>query len=182
MAATLLGATVMFLIARWMLRGPIKRRMPKRLVPWYERFNRNGFRYMLIMRLFPFSVAMLTNLVGGVSRMSYLAFFAATFIGYLPLTIVFALFGKGATGQGFWQLLLGAVIMGLVILGEQYLRRVLASELPEESEVESAGEEVVDLEAVEHSGEGVGGVESRVVAEDEGENTGSGAAEGVLKG
>ncbi len=152
LGASLLGATFGFLFARWVLRGPLKRRMPRRLVPWYERFNRNGFRYMLVMRLFPFSVAFLTNLLGGVSRISYPAFLAATTIGYLPLTIVFALFGKGATGQGYSQLLLGALLMAIVIVGERFLRRHLADELPDMAEESSnpSGDDVVNLEDEEY--------------------------------
>lgn len=148
---TVLGATLAFLIARWLLRGPIKRRMPRRLVPWYERFNQNGFRYMLIMRLFPLSVAMLTNLLGGVSRMSYVAFLGATTLGYLPLTIVFALFGKGATGEGFYQLIAGAGIMILVVVGERLLRQRYNYEIPadEENPANYSSDESIDLEAAE---------------------------------
>src|ERR1043166_5935448 len=81
-AASMIGATLNFYIARLLLRGPISRRMPARLRIWYDRFGQNGFRWLLYMRLFPLSNATVTNVVGGVSQMRYRDFFLATFVGY----------------------------------------------------------------------------------------------------
>jgi uncharacterized membrane protein YdjX (TVP38/TMEM64 family) len=94
---------------------------------------------------------MLTNLLGGVSRMSYVAFLGATTLGYLPLTIVFALFGKGATGEGFYQLIAGAGIMILVVVGERLLRQRYNYEIPadEENPANYSSDESIDLEAAE---------------------------------
>ena len=132
--SSLLGATLNFFIARWFLRGPVIRRMPARLKVWYERFNRRGFKYLLYMRLFPLSNATVTNTVGGVSRMTFPHFIAATFIGYLPLTIVFAIFGSSAAKQNYWQLLIGAAIFVTVLTVEHGLRRRVNAELATEED------------------------------------------------
>jgi uncharacterized membrane protein YdjX (TVP38/TMEM64 family) len=115
--ASLVGATINFLVARSLLRGPIKRRMPHWMHLWYERFNENGFRWLLYMRLFPLTNATLTNTIGGVSRMKFGPFFAATFIGYLPLGIVFALFGSSAAKRNWAQLAVAAGVFLCVVLG-----------------------------------------------------------------
>ncbi len=115
--ASMAGAILNFYIARLLLRGPFLRRMPQRMKIWYERFNRNGFRWLLYMRFFPLSNATLTNTVGGVSRMRLRHFVAATFLGYLPLTIVFSLFGSSAAKQSNWQLGIGALILVAVLAG-----------------------------------------------------------------
>jgi uncharacterized membrane protein YdjX (TVP38/TMEM64 family) len=125
--SSLLGATLNFLIARWILRGPIKRRMPDRMKVWYQRFNRHGFRNLLYLRLFPLSNATVTNVIGGVSSMRYRDFIAATFIGYLPLTIVFAVFGSSAAKQQGWQFAVGAVLLVILTLAEKVIRRRLSA-------------------------------------------------------
>lgn len=136
--ASLLGATINFCIARWFLRGPVKRRMPRRMRVWYELFNRNGFRYLLYLRFFPLSNATVTNVIGGVSRMRYRDFFAASFIGYLPLTIVFAIFGSSAAKQQWWQLAIGAVLLVSVWLVERAWRARMAGASRLDDDTESA--------------------------------------------
>jgi uncharacterized membrane protein YdjX (TVP38/TMEM64 family) len=121
--SSMLGATLNFYIARFVLRGPIERHMPARVRIWYDRFNENGFRWLLYMRLFPLSNATFTNTVGGISRMSYGQFFAATFIGYTPLTLVFALFGSSAAKHNYWQLAFGGIIFVSVLVGRSLYER-----------------------------------------------------------
>ncbi|MCX7018029.1 MAG: TVP38/TMEM64 family protein [bacterium] len=120
---SMLGATINFFTARWLLRGPIKRRMPDRMKKWYERFNQNGFRWLLYMRLFPLSNATVTNLVGGVSGMKYRSFLGATILGYTPLTIVFAVFGSSAAKKSWWQFFIGALILVIVIVSQMLYRK-----------------------------------------------------------
>ena len=119
--ASLLGAILNFFFARLLLRGPIKRRMPARMKVWYDRFNEDGFRYLLYLRLFPLSNAMVTNLIGGISRIKLSAFLLATFIGYLPLTIVFALFGSSAAKQNWLQLAIGGVFFLIVVGARRFM-------------------------------------------------------------
>ena len=115
--SSMVGATLNFYIARFLLRGVIERRMPVRMRIWIDRFSQNGFRWLLYMRLFPLSNATVTNCVGGISRMTYGQFFAATFLGYTPLTLVFALFGSSAAKHNYWQLAFGGIILVVVLVG-----------------------------------------------------------------
>jgi uncharacterized membrane protein YdjX (TVP38/TMEM64 family) len=115
--ATVLGASVNFIAGRWMLRGPLKRRLPARMLSWHDHYAEKGFYWLLLLRLFPLSNAMLVNLISGASKMRYRDFLGATIIGYLPFTVTFALFGssaaKGKWSQFFWGLLLFiAVVAG----------------------------------------------------------------------
>ena len=118
--ATVLGASVNFITGRWMLRGPLKRRLPARMLSWHDSYAEKGFYWLLLLRLFPLSNAMLVNLISGASKMRFRDFLGATIIGYLPFTISFALFGssaaKGKWSQFFWGLLLFiAVVLGRLI-------------------------------------------------------------------
>lgn len=121
--ASLVGAMLNFYFVRLMLRGPVTRRMTPRMRRWYDRFNENGFRWLLYLRLFPLSNATLTNSIGGISRMRTRDFLAATFIGYLPLTIVFALFGSSAAKQDVLQLAIGGAIFLAVLVGRWLYER-----------------------------------------------------------
>lgn len=125
---SILGASLNFFLARSLLRGPVRRRMPARMKVWYKRFNENGFRWLLVLRLFPLSNATLTNCIGGISKMKYPAFLGATFIGYLPLTIVFALFGSSAAKRDWMQLVVAAGIFLLVVVGRSSFRRLAPRE------------------------------------------------------
>lgn len=116
--STLLGSSLNFLAGRSLLRGPIKRHIPRRLRHWYTAFNDHGFRAILYLRLFPFTNATLTNLLGGASRMKYRDYLLATAIGYLPFTIAFATLGSSAAKQNGWQLALGLGLFAAVALGQ----------------------------------------------------------------
>ncbi len=121
--ASLGGATINFYWARLFMRGAILRHLPKRMIPWYNKFNEKGFKYMLYLRLFPLSNSTATNTMGGVSRMNYFAFIAATIIGWVPLAIVFSTFGSSAAKQNYWQLLIGVVVLIAVFCIERLVKK-----------------------------------------------------------
>jgi uncharacterized membrane protein YdjX (TVP38/TMEM64 family) len=116
MVSTLLGATMNFFFGKWLLRGLIKRRLTGRSRIWHDRFRENAFYWVLYIRLFPFGNATITNLISGASRMRYIEFFLATFLGYLPFTITFALFGSSASKQKPSQLVMGAFLFAVVLV------------------------------------------------------------------
>jgi uncharacterized membrane protein YdjX (TVP38/TMEM64 family) len=126
--ATLIGAALNFFVAKWLLRGPIKRRLTGRFKIWYDRFGDNGFYWVLYIRLFPLGNATITNLISGASRMRFLDFLTATFLGYLPLTIIFALFGSSASQNKPVHLAVGfaffmAFVAGQWIYRKYYMKR-----------------------------------------------------------
>lgn len=113
---TITGATINFFVGRWLLRDLIQRRISERFKIWYDRYSDNGFFWVLNIRLFPLGNATVVSLVSGASQMRYLEFLAATFLGYLPLTIIFALFGSSASKNKPIQLIVGASLF-LIFLG-----------------------------------------------------------------
>lgn len=133
MVASLLGSTYDFFLGRTLLRSTIERRMPVRMRRWYELFNKYDFRAILYMRLFPLANATLTNLLGGVSRMTYSSFISATFLGFIPFTVVFATLGSSAAKRSGLQMALGMGLF-LAVLVCQWLwtrrHRSIEEELP----------------------------------------------------
>ena len=129
---TLLGASVNFFLGRSLLRGPVRRLLPGRWAPWYERFNANGFRWILYLRMVPISNATVVNLACGASKVRFRTFLGATFLGYLPLTVVFAVLGSAATESSGWKLGLGLGVFAVLLAAQFLLRRRGAKDLPEE--------------------------------------------------
>lgn len=146
--ASLGGATVNFFWARWFMRGPLTRRLPKRMRPWYDRFNQHGFRYMLYLRLFPLSNSTATNTLGGISHMPYRTFILSTFLGWIPLGIVSSLFGSSAAKQDYRQLAIGGICLVAVIVIERYIHKRAEKDLKEvENEASNAEDDISDIKA-----------------------------------
>lgn len=91
------GAVLLFLIARTALGETVRRRAGAFLERIRPRLHRDGFNYLLALRLFP-APFWLVNLVAGVSGMRLLPFAVATLIGVIPATFIMASVGAGAAG------------------------------------------------------------------------------------
>jgi uncharacterized membrane protein YdjX (TVP38/TMEM64 family) len=93
-----IGGVAAFLAARHALAEVIERRfgaIAARLRPGLER---DGFSYMLAIRLsslFPFGIV---NLVAGLAGMRLVPFVVATFLGIIPSVLVYASLGAGIGG------------------------------------------------------------------------------------
>lgn len=88
------GATLAFLAARYLLRDWVERKFGDRLRPILVGFERNGFTYLLTLRLIPLFPFFLVNLVAGLTRISVGEFLSATAIGIVPAAFVFANAGR----------------------------------------------------------------------------------------
>ena len=100
---TLLGATaalggcvLVFYYARLFGRGLLQARLGRRAARFDAFITRHPFGATLLIRLLPAGSNLLTNLVAGVSSVHARHFFTASWLGYLPQTLVFVLVGSGA--------------------------------------------------------------------------------------
>lgn len=126
--AVLLGCIIALFWARAVGRAWAERRLRgrfgPRLRPIVETLRENPFGTTLALRLFPVGSNLALNLLAGLSALPILPFLAASALGYLPQTIVFALLGKGVRVDGTWQLTLSAVLLAISIaLGLWLMRR-----------------------------------------------------------
>jgi uncharacterized membrane protein YdjX (TVP38/TMEM64 family) len=117
---TLFGATLNFYAGRLCLYSPIKRRIPDQLKIWYDRCSEHGFYWVLNIRLFPFGNATVVSVLAGASRMRYRDFIAATLLGYLPLTVIFALFGSSVSQKKLSHLIVGGGLF-LIFFGGKWM-------------------------------------------------------------
>jgi len=90
-----IGAHALFLAVRYNLADAIAARSGRFLDRIRPRLEQNGFSYLLAIRLLPAFPFWLVNLAAGLSGMRLLPYAAATVIGIMPATFVYASIGSG---------------------------------------------------------------------------------------
>ncbi|WP_256873328.1 TVP38/TMEM64 family protein [Pseudomonas taiwanensis] len=93
--AALLGCLATFLYARLFGRNFLRERLGERAARFDRFVHEHPFSMTLLIRMLPVGSNLLTNLAAGISSARLLPFLAASFIGFLPQTLVFALVGSG---------------------------------------------------------------------------------------
>ncbi len=88
------GATLAFLTARYVLRDTVEQKFGKWLGPFQEGFAKNAFSYLLTLRLIPLFPFFVVNLVSGLTRVSVGTYIAATALGIIPGSFVYAYAGR----------------------------------------------------------------------------------------
>ena len=92
------GAGFLFLIARSAFAEPMARRGGAALGKLRQELSRNGFSYLLAIRLIPIVPFWLVNLAAALCGMRLWHFVVATMIGILPATFITASIGAGLSG------------------------------------------------------------------------------------
>jgi uncharacterized membrane protein YdjX (TVP38/TMEM64 family) len=108
--AALLGCAVTFAYARLFGRGLLSARLGARARRFDAFIHEHPFSMTLLIRLLPVGSNVLTNLAAGISRARALPFLGASFVGYLPQTIVFALVGSGVDVDATYKIGLAAIL------------------------------------------------------------------------
>jgi uncharacterized membrane protein YdjX (TVP38/TMEM64 family) len=116
-----------FIWARAVARDFVKRRFGKRLIRIDAALAARPFMTTLTFRLMPVGSNILLNLVAGLSSVRALPFLAASLIGLMPQTIIFALLGRGSAPNHASVLAVGGVMFAVsAILGMYLFRRYRA--------------------------------------------------------
>jgi uncharacterized membrane protein YdjX (TVP38/TMEM64 family) len=99
-------------------------RFGHRLRPLRDALAADPFGATLALRLLPIGNNLALNLLAGMAAIPPLPFLAASALGYLPQTVVFALLGKGIRVDGTWQLALSLGLLAVSIaIGIALVRR-----------------------------------------------------------
>ena len=121
--ASLVGATLLYGAGISLLAGIVERRVGQTLNLWRTRFQENAFWWVLYGRLFPFSNSTLMSLLCGSCRVPFRAFLTGSFLGFIPLAVVFATFGSGGIKGNFGQIGFAAALLVLSILSRKLLKK-----------------------------------------------------------
>jgi len=112
------GATLAFLAARYLLRDWVEKKFGKWLEPLQQGFAKNAFSYLVTLRLIPLFPFFAVNLVSGLTRMNVGGYVAATALGIIPGSFVYAYAGRQlGTIDSLSEIASPNVIAAFVLLG-----------------------------------------------------------------
>ncbi|MFT3810825.1 MAG: VTT domain-containing protein [Micropepsaceae bacterium] len=89
------GAFVGFALVRFVNADAVKLREAPRIGPWLERAERQGWRFVLVVRLVPVLPHSLVNYVFGLSKVATPAYLLGSALGMVPTAIIYANLGEG---------------------------------------------------------------------------------------
>lgn len=112
------GATLAFLAARYVLRDWVEQKFGRWLGPVQQGFTNNAFSYLMTLRLIPLFPFFVVNLVSGLTRMNVGTYVAATALGIIPGSFVYAYAGRQlGTINSLKEIASPNVIIAFVLLG-----------------------------------------------------------------
>lgn len=122
--ASTLGATLAFLLSRYLFRDYVQRRFGDRLEAFNEELRRDGAFYLFTLRLIPAVPFFVINVVMGLTPIRVRTFWWVSQLGMLAGTVVFVFAGASAPSgtelveQGVasilkWELAAAFVLLGL---------------------------------------------------------------------
>lgn len=121
--ATVFGAYLTFVFARWSGRDYVQQKFPK-IIALSESTQANGWRSVLFMRQLPIS-GLYNDILMGMSTVSHGDFWLGTLLGFLPLGVTATLVGAGAIQADMTHLAqylgIAAVAFFLLTLTIKYL-------------------------------------------------------------
>jgi len=93
-----IGATLAFLVTRYLLRDLVLKRFGQRLEGMNRELEQRGFNYLLFLRLVPIFPFFLINLAAGLTRLPLRIFIVGTLLGIIPGGFVFVNAGASLAG------------------------------------------------------------------------------------
>jgi len=113
-----LGSTLLFLAARYLFAGPLRRRLGAVGERVNEGFTRDAFHWMLFLRLTPIFPYFLVNLAPALTDIRVRTYVTATLIGIFPSTFIFANLGQTfGRIESVQQLVTPETVIALALLG-----------------------------------------------------------------
>lgn len=125
-AATLLGSTVTFFVARALGRTHVAARIGPRFARLEQALTligENGVAANVLLRAAPVGNCFAVNLFMGVSPIPVRAFALGTLLGTLPETVIYSLLGSSASGQVALRLGASAALLVLLFLAHVFVTK-----------------------------------------------------------
>ena len=112
------GATLAFLSARYLLRDWVENKFGRFLGQIHEGISKNAFSFLISARLIPAIPFFVLNLLSGLTRVSVGTYVAATALGIIPGSLVYAYAGRQlGTINSLKEIASPNVIAAFVLLG-----------------------------------------------------------------
>ena len=88
-----IGATLFFLLVRYVLGSYLQMRFKERIVEFNRLFDKKGWLYLLMLRCLPLIPFFMINLFAGLTNVRLSTFIWTTIIGLLPTSLIFCYAG-----------------------------------------------------------------------------------------
>lgn len=113
-----LGATLLLLAARYVFTDLLKARAAGHVKKFDEGFRRSAFLYVVFLRIVPLFPFWLVNLVSAFTKISVPVYVAATAIGMIPISFVWANLGESLEHvNALRDAISGPTLIALTVLG-----------------------------------------------------------------
>jgi uncharacterized membrane protein YdjX (TVP38/TMEM64 family) len=122
--STVMGASILFYAGSTFLGSVVQRRFQSRASRFALRLNREAFWWTLYLRLFPFTNSTVQSLLFGSLRVPFKAYISGSILGFIPLTVIFAVFGSGGVKSNYNQIWLGFGLIAVVVLIRHLANRI----------------------------------------------------------
>jgi uncharacterized membrane protein YdjX (TVP38/TMEM64 family) len=124
------GATIAFLASRYLLRDWVEQKFGAKLGSIQEGFARNAFSYLMTLRLIPLFPFFLVNLLSGLTRVEVQTYVAATALGIVPGSFVYAYAGRQlGTLNSLKDIVSPNVLLAFTLLGLLALTPIIYKKL-----------------------------------------------------
>lgn len=121
---TMLGCSLTFAWSRRLGGHLVRRATSPRLTRWVGRLERHPVATNVLLRICPIGNSLALNLLFGLSPIGWRDFLVGTFLGTLPETVIYALFGSSAEAASAHALLTaGCLLVLLALVSTLLLRR-----------------------------------------------------------
>ena len=129
-AAALLGSLVIFGVVRYLSRPDPAKKFGRYFEKAEQLVSHNGLLAVILIRQLPLA-CLLINVLLALTRITLRQFILGSLLGFLPESLIFALYGSSARQHFFIQMSLATMLLVSVILFSATLRRRLENDQPQ---------------------------------------------------
>lgn len=117
LTGSMLRASTEFLVARWLGRDAVANLLKGKVAALDQTLGDNGFKAVLLIRLIPSFPFDLQNYALGFSRVKFLPYIVASFLGIMPGCLAFVFLGESLTNPHQLWKLLAAILLIVGLMG-----------------------------------------------------------------
>lgn len=118
-----LSCFISFMLSRYFARSYVNQRFTHKVARVNHFVTHKPIAKTIVIRLLPVGNNLITNVVGGLTRVKARYFVLGSGIGYIPQMAIFALMGKGVVVQSAWKIALSVLLFLLSTIWSMYLYR-----------------------------------------------------------
>jgi len=109
------GAVISFWIARKLGYQVVKQEWTGRAAWVQQKMEKQGFYYVLVLRLIPMLSFDLISYLAGISKVRFIAYFCGTLLGIIPGSVTYSFLGASIAEENKTKIIIIIVLFGVLI-------------------------------------------------------------------